>query len=704
MMGSPGVIESQISFRTSAKLLLAIITTEAVIMVSFRWLGLELESLWVAVADVLLLAAISSAVISYWVIEPLRRAKQQNDVFNTLVENVDVGVVLTDPNLPGHPIVFVNPTFSRITGYSPHEVTGENPRIFQGDAVDSETLEATRVAIREKRAVRVLQKNRRKDGSLFWNDLHLNPIFNHYGHVKFWVGLINDVTAAKELERENLRWISALQQSDEAVCVLDCQGVIEYANEAFCKNVRLSAECAIGQSALDFLDPESTDFEALSVALTEKRSWNGRHKWYRADRTSYDVLSSITPIHDDLDQISFVCVHRDVSDMAAMEEQLRQSQKMEAIGMLVGGIAHDFNNVLAGILGNLYLVKQELADSPRLYKRIEGVEEQGYAAAGMVRQLLSFSRKGLPDVKDIDLVPFTKELLKFARVSVPESIQFNCTLDEEDGLVVRCDPVQMQQSLLNLIVNATHAITSKGEGGEINLRLNCSEAPDQSLLLNDTWAFKKVPEKWVCISVEDSGCGMDAVTKSKIFEPFYTTKANSLGTGLGLAMVQGYIEMLHGAIDVQSELDQGSCFDIYLPLSDHRPASPELARDCVRQGQGKLILVADDEESVRQALCDILESANYQVIAASNGEEAMQLFCEHAEKLDMVILDIVMPKMSGVDVATYIRDRHAEFPVALMTGYDKENTLSMDVVSSHALIRKPWTVSQLNEALDRAFV
>ena len=703
-MKSLSAFMSHISLRTSAKLLLAIVVTEAAIMGSFMWMNVDMGSFWVSVADVLLLAAISSIVISYWVIAPLRKAKQQNDVFNTLVENIDVGVVLTDPNAPDHPIIFVNPTFCRITGYAADEVIGRNPRFLQGEDADQKVLEQTRSAIRDQRSVRVLQKNRRKDGTGFWNDLHLNPIFNHHGDIKFWVGLINDVTASRELERENVRWASALQQSDEAVCVFSQDGVIEYVNESFCSNVRASAADLVGQSALSCWDESSADLVAAMQSVEQEVSWSGRHKRYRSDKTTYDALTSITPIHDDFEAISFIDVHRDISDMVVMEEQLRQSQKMEAIGMLVGGIAHDFNNVLAGILGNLYLVKHKLVDSPKLYARIEGIEEQGYAAAGMVRQLLSFSRKGLPDVKEIDLVSFIKELLKFARVSVPESTQLHALFEDEKSFVVRCDAVQLQQSLLNLIVNATHAIAeNEGVKGEITLRLNSAKTPDH-LIVNNSWAYEEKPEGWVCLSLEDNGCGMDKETQSKIFEPFFTTKSSSVGTGLGLAMVQGYIEMLHGVMDVESTLGEGTRFDIYLPLSSNEASVQDKERDEVRPGDGQCILVADDDERVRRALCDILESANYNTIEACNGKEAMELFSEHVERLDMAILDIVMPKASGSAVAAHIRRSHQDFPIAFMTGYDKENALALEINSSHTLIRKPWDISQLNAALIKAFL
>jgi len=690
------------SVRTFSKLLLTIVLTEAVIMASFVWLDLDLGSFWTSLADMLLLGGISSIVLSFWVIEPLKKARKQNELFNVLVEHVDAGVVVSDVSSNENSIIFVNPAFSRITGYAQDEVIGKKPGILKSDDPDHGALAEMRRALAEQKSVRVVQRNRRKDGSMFWNDLHLNPIFDSQGNVQYWVGLIHDVTANRELERDNLRWASALQQSDEAVCMFDEHGNIEYANQAFCNNVGATAEMLTGNPVFPLWDRTSPEFSEIVASLMQRVSWSGRHKYLRDDKGSYDALSSITPFHDEQGSISFVAVHRDITEMVEMEEQLRQSQKMEAVGMLVGGIAHDFNNVLAGILGNLYLVKKELIDSPKLYERLEGVEEQGYAAAGMVRQLLSFSRKGLPDIKDVDLIPFAEELVKFARVSVPESAEFRLEIEVDRQCIVSCDPVQMQQSLLNLIVNASHAIHDKEDGsGEIILRISLSQSAPDDLLLNDSHSFETSPQAWVCISVEDNGSGMEEEIRRKIFEPFFTTKPSGVGTGLGLAMVQGYVEMLHGVVDVQSTLGVGSTFHIYLPLSNHEKVYSDPYAKQVRPGNGECILIADDDERVRWALCDILKSANYNIIEAKNGEEAMALFAEYANRLDMAILDVVMPKATGMQVAEYIQHSDKHFPVSFMTGYDQGQTLSLKLNHSHTLLRKPWDIEQLNAVLDK---
>jgi len=695
---------SRTSLQLGIKLLLVIVFTEALIMTCYHFIGINSASLWAGVSDALLLGIISSIVIFNQVIKPLKQAKQQNDLFNTLVNNLDVGVVVTDPHQQDHPITYVNPAFTRITGYHADELIGKNPRLLYGDDVDQNVLQQTRQAMRQEKSIRVLQRNRRKDGSSFWNDLHLNPILNAYGQVQLWVGLFHDVSETKELEKENLRWASALQQSDEAVCIFDAEGHIEFSNEAFCRNARLSATDMAGFSVLNFWDKASPEFKALTNSMQQATSWSGHHKRYRADQTCYDALTSITPIRDEQGVLSFVAVHRDISDMVEMENKLRQSQKMEAVGMLVSGIAHDFNNVLAGMLGNLYLVRSRLKDSPQLAERIEDVEKQGYGAVGMVRQLLSFSRKDIPDVKNIDLAPFTKELAKFASVSVPENIEFVCHVENRD-LMISCDPVQLQQSLLNLIVNATHAVLDRsGDNGDSKARIELStklvtvpqQLPSRTDLSADT------EQAWACISVRDNGVGMNQATRDRVFEPFFTTKPSDIGTGLGLAMVKSYIEVLGGAIDMESAPGSGTCMSIYLPLSTGEHDEVHEKSTSLRQGAGELILVADDNTGVLEALSSILESANYRVLKACNGEHAMALFNEHAEQLDMAILDMVMPKASGMEAARHMSGVRKDFAVVLMTGYDKHEAILPDRDTPYLVLRKPWRLSNLNDVLARS--
>ncbi|TLS65488.1 PAS domain S-box protein [Mariprofundus erugo] len=676
------------------RILAVIVLAEASLMAGFRLFGINSSTLAAGVSDTLILAVVSSLVIYSWVIRPLRRAKQQNELFNLLVNHTDAGMIVTDPDNQ-HAITYINPAYSRMTGYAEADLVGEHLLDLQKYDPDAGVYAHMLDALDKGRSLRALLRHYRKDGSSFWGDLQLNPITGRDGVVQRWVWLINDVSEQRELARQNARWARAMQQADESVCVFDEQYRIEFANAAFCEHVGMIEADLAGADIRQFFAMDTDgESESMIEAIELKFGWSGRNCFRRADGTTYQALTSMTPIEQEDDTQAFVVVHRDITAMVAMEEQLRQAQKMEAIGMLVGGIAHDFNNVLAGILGNLYLVRKRLHGRPELQARIERVEQQGYGAAGMVRQLLSFARKGTPEVKVIDLVPFLKELIKFAHVSVPESILLDSRIEVE-RLLIRCDPVQLQQSLLNLIVNATHAVHDKGEGGgmgKIELVLDVAEPPVSAITDGQHGS-------WARISVHDNGIGMDDETRERMFDPFFTTKASTIGTGLGLTMVQGYVEMLHGLIQVASEPGRGTAITLWLPVAIEAYEADAQKEVTLRRGSGELLLLADDDHVVLDALSEILEGANYRVLSASSGEEALSLFARYEGQLDMAILDVVMPSGTGIEVARHMRSRQHGLPVVFMTGYDRQNALITDD-SGRMMLRKPWNIGQLNHVLE----
>jgi len=355
------------------------------------------------------------------------------------------------------------------------------------------------------------------------------------------------------------------------------------------------------------------------------------------------------------------------------------------------------NNVLAGMLGNLYLVRSRMKGFPELQQRIENVEQQGYGAASMVRQLLSFSRKDAPDVKAIDLVPFVKELTKFAAVSVPENIDFSCHV-ESASLMTSCDPVQLQQSILNLIVNATHAVQERMEhnADKGNIAISVSDTALPARLGQDD--RNHAGNSWACIRVRDNGTGMNQATINKIFEPFFTTKPSGSGTGLGLAMVKNYVEALGGAIDVESKPGEGACLSIYLSVTTDKRSELD-SDEQLRRGDGETILVADDNKHVLEALSSILENANYHVLQAVNGEDAIQVFTNHAKDVNMAILDVVMPRTTGLQAAEHMQRIRKDCPIVMMTGYDKEESLLHQQNAPYPVLRKPWSMANLNDVL-----
>jgi len=703
------------TWRIGLKLLASIVGIELSIMVLLSASGLDTGPLWIDVADALALGLLSSILIYLWVVRPLKRAKRQNDLYNTVVNSLPVGVVVTDYTNDDHVIVSVNPAFTRITGYAPEEVRGKHPRLLQGDDVDEAALEETRAAMRRNRPVHVVQRNRRKDGTSFWNDLYLSPIMDGAGKAAQWVGLVHDVTKQKELEDRVRRLAHAVEQTEEAMCTFDLGGKIDFCNSAFCRNVGLDTEHIKGSRVWDFWSKDDSVTEQAMAAVEQGGIWGGRHKRQCADGSTYEALTSLSPVRDDAGTlIRYSALHRDISEMVQIENELLHAQRMEAVGTLAGGIAHDFNNVLAAMMGNLYLMKDDVEDKPRVLERIKNIENQGYRAADQIRQLLTFARKGDIEKKPFDLRPFSKELVKFAEPAVPENIRLSLDVADE-SMMVNGDPGQIQQCILNIITNARHAIEEKFgilEGSEgtvdrqeayIRLSIRCGQPPEhcEGECLID--AGQSLPQQCVEVRVEDNGCGMDEEVRTRIFEPYFTTKGMGRGTGLGMPMAFGCMQMHQGCIQVESTPGEGSAFSLYFPrLEQHEDAAEDAGNNSLIQGHGECVLIADDNEAMRETLREMLSDAGYHVVTAEDGQDAIDIFGQHEQEISLALLDLVMPHHDGRVVARHIKAARPDIEVVLMTGYDFSDTIAHEPLmlngSMHVLY-KPWTLNDINKVL-----
>lgn len=700
--------------RIGLQLVAAIVGIEFLIMTMMELAGVTRDTLATGMADALLLGILSSSAIYLWVVRPLKAARDQNSLYSTVVNNLSVGVVVTKPSDGEQKITAVNPAFTRITGYTQEEALGRHPRFLQGEDVNQDGLVETRRGIREGNDVRVLLRNHRKDGSPFWNHLHLSPVHNTKDEVTNWIGLIEDVSEQVALRARSELLQRAVEQGDEAVAVFDAEGILEAVNPAYCKAVGIDAEGGLkGTSVWQWWDETDEATTKAKMAVQHGHAWQGRHRRLRLDGRSYEALTSLSPVRNESGVLRFSSVHRDITELRDMEMRLQHAQKMEAVGTLAGGIAHDFNNILAGMLGNLYLVQNDMQDHPAALKRLKRIEKQGYNAADVIRQLLTFARAGTMEEKEFDLHPLLKELSKFARPAVPENIELVVDI-AKSSMRVKGDPGRIQQAVLNLLTNAQHAVEQKfgkdKTGGCITLRAGlCGKRSDcrEECLLRGR--VKVLPGDCVCIVVEDNGIGMDKATCDKIFDPYFTTKESGRGTGLGLPMVQGCVELHGGCIEVESLPGQGTAFRFWLPLLEEK--GTQRRSDAGRaqgvrlaQGHGELILIADDNSDAREALREMFEASGFKVLCAEDGEQARQLFFTRQKQIHAAFLDIVMPCCSGTVVAQYIHELRPEIPVVLMTGYDLKDTLASKefmLQDNVEVLAKPWDLSLVNEALDK---
>jgi len=426
-----------------------------------------------------------------------------------------------------------------------------------------------------------------------------------------------------------------------------------------------------------------------------------RHQKLRDDNRFFNVF--IYPLS--FEKMSGAVLRLDdISELEKREAELRQSQKMELVGNLAGGLAHDFNNVLGIIIGNLSLFDTKL----KIEKKVEldelkifigKLQSAGKRASALVSQLLSLARKKEIAYNSIPVKDFLNRVVSLSETSIDKSIKIEKDFPEED-ISLYADEGQIEQVVLNLIVNASHALTimqnnNFTKNGFIRISADC---------INTDFIFRKQhfeagKNRYICISVEDNGIGMDSNTVSKIFEPFFTTKSVGVGTGLGLAMVYNIVKNHNGFIDVYSEPGLGTKFSIYLPVIEKNGSEQYEKQGAVLQGKGT-VLVIDDDPEMREIASKMLNFMKFQVIMAENGEAGLQVYRKSLDHIDFILLDVVMPVKSGDQTMKELKEINPEVKVIVCSGFKKDSRVD-NILQNGALgfIQKPYTIEELSDAI-----
>jgi signal transduction histidine kinase/ActR/RegA family two-component response regulator len=379
-----------------------------------------------------------------------------------------------------------------------------------------------------------------------------------------------------------------------------------------------------------------------------------------------------------------------------LEEQLRQSQKMEALGRLAGGVAHDFNNLLTVIKGHSELMIDRMKPTDSVYGSTQQIMKTADRAASLTRQLLAFSRMQVLQPRILDLNALVADMSKLLRRLVREDIEFNFRMGDSLGRV-KADPGQIEQVLLNLTVNASDAMP---QGGKLTIET-------QKLKVDAMYAGARPPLKpgqYVQLVVTDTGHGMDAATMSRIFEPFFTTKESGKGTGLGLATVYGVVRQSGGFIWVESSPGNGARFEIYLPRAVEKEEAISYERESGRSRHGsETILVVEDEEEVRSLASEFLGSAGYSVLTAKDGVEALEVSERFGSSIQLLLTDIVMPKMRGTELAQKLKESFPKLRVVYMSGYLEQDTCSGEIFEKAMFLQKPFSRDMLIRQIGEAF-
>ncbi len=377
----------------------------------------------------------------------------------------------------------------------------------------------------------------------------------------------------------------------------------------------------------------------------------------------------------------------------AGEERLRQAQKMESIGLLAGGIAHDFNNLLATILGNASLLREELPEES--WEKLEAVIQATEKAADLTRQLLAYAGKGRFLIEQLDFGRIVRAMRELLRASIPKKVKLRLAL--ESGLPgVEADRGQLQQIVMNLVINAAEAI-GPNQTGTVTIAAKRQEVSDTGLITDEITRSPLAPGRYVCLEVMDTGCGIDPESRARIFDPFFTTKF--MGRGLGLAAVAGIVQAHRGGIQLETAPGRGSTFRVFLPAGVSPPAPVRSGRKMDLRGSGTVLLV-EDEARVRQFARAALERYGYDVIEARNGREAVRLFRQHAERIAVVLLDLLMPVVGGDEAIGLLKSQRAEVRVIVMSGYSESEAREMFAgKGATGFLQKPFTAVRLAEEL-----
>jgi len=532
-----------------------------------------------------------------------------------------------------------------------------------------------------------------------WTRLLVLCIFVIFGsHVQYTYTKRREADNALRESSEKYRTI--LESIEEGYFETDLEGNLTFTNDPSCKILGYPCNQLLGMNTHDYATPDT----AKKISrVTERVKQTGKPEdvtdcYVIRKNGSKAVLELSISLRTDKDSQpeGFRGLLRDVTRRKETEEekhlletQLQQAQKMESIGTLAGGIAHDFNNILMGIQGNATLMLLKIESEHPNHVKIKNIEKFVQNGTELTKQLLGFARGGKYLVKTTDLNDvIEKSSSLFARTR--KEIQVHTDFHNEIW-AADVDSGQIEQALLNLYVNAWQAMSA---GGDLYLKTR-NVILDSSIVK----PFKVEPGKYVEISVSDTGVGIDKETRKRIFEPFFTTKEMGRGTGLGLASVYGIVKSHGGYIDVSSEKEKGTTFTLYLPASEKKAVQEKAVPAEMFRGTGNILLI-DDEKMILDVGCELLEELGYTVLSALSGREALEIFQENSTKIDLVIMDMIMPGMSGGETFDRLRNINQDIKVLLSSGYSLNGQATQILRRGcDGFIQKPFNLNQLAEKI-----
>ncbi|HUU30032.1 MAG TPA: PAS domain S-box protein [archaeon] len=623
------------------------------------------------------------------------KLKISEDKYKTLVENIPQKIFLKDS---ASVYVSCNQNYALDLKIKAEEIAGKTDFDFHPKEL-AEKYRADDKRVIETNKTEEIEEKYIQNGIEFWVQTIKVPVKDEKGKPVGIMGIFWDITARKKAEEARVLLETAIGQSAEMIVITDSAGTIEYVNPAFEKITGYTQAEALGQTPrlLKSGQQDAAFYQELWETIKNGQVWKGHFVNRKKDGTLYHEKATISPVFDAQGKIvNYAAAKRDITQELDMENQLRHAQKMESLGLLAGGVAHDFNNILTTIMGYSSMIKR-VEEIPEKYrKRIEEVEKASQRGAEITRQLLTFSRKQPPKFETVNLNDIVSQSLRFLKRTLGANIMIESSLSESLGLV-KADNTQIQQILMNLALNSRDAMP---EGGKI--RIETSNIEIDKKYLNSHLYAKPGPH--VLLSFTDTGAGMDKATISRIFEPFFTTKPVGQGTGLGLSIIYGIVKNHYGFINVYSEVGKGTIFKVYFPRTEEKEKAKAGAEPAVKGGK-ETVLVVDDEEMIVNLVSGILEDYGYKCLTARDGLEGLNIYREKGENIDLVLLDIVMPRMSGPELFREIIRINPRARIVMSSGFSVQNEKDLLAAGVKAFVPKPYQEKVLartiREVLDK---
>lgn len=516
------------------------------------------------------------------------------------------------------------------------------------------------------------------------------PIQNSSGEVIAAVESFQDITQQKQAEIELVeseqQKALILNSTSEAIVYLDTAYRVISANRAAAESVGRTSDELKGLPCYEIWHgrdepclrcPALDAFKEKTPQQSERQTPDGRTWLLRG----YPVLDAQKNV------VGLTQFGQEITEQKKLQRELEQAQKMEAIGTLAGGIAHDFNNILSSIFGFTELAKLKASDNRKIQDYLEEVMQAGYRARDLIKQILAFSRQSSIIKKPVNFGVFLKESLKLIRASLPSTIILKASIKDKSSNVM-ADISQLHQIIINICTNASHAM--KENGGVLNIRLNKISSDEEKNVYKHTYL-----NPFLQLKISDTGEGIQQDVLNRIFDPFFTTKKRGEGTGMGLSVVHGIVQEMGGDISVQSDMGKGTTFTVQFPIHEEGGAALVATEQTLKSGRGKILLV-DDEQGIVASGSAVLEELGYEVVPVGSSMEALQLFRTRSDEFDLILTDMTMPMMTGLELAKHVKEINSKIPVILCTGFSEAiHEEAIHKMGVQAVMMKPFTALDL---------